>query len=169
MQSVRRSATYLSRSDDIIKGVPMRRARALLAGGAAVVATIAVGGTGPASAVGGHRAFATELSGAAEVPGPGDPDGRGGAAIVINPVRGRICYALAVKDIAPAVMAHIHVGASNVAGPVVFHFVPPTPGSARCTAIDKPLAQAIVDNPTNYYVNVHTADFPSGAVRGQLG
>ena len=32
MQSVRRSATYLSRSDDIIKGVPMRRARALLAG-----------------------------------------------------------------------------------------------------------------------------------------
>jgi hypothetical protein len=28
--------------------------------------------------------------------------------------------------------------------------------------------QAMIDNPANFYVNVHTSDFPDGAIRGQL-
>jgi hypothetical protein len=28
--------------------------------------------------------------------------------------------------------------------------------------------QAIVDDPAGYYVNLHTAEFPGGAIRGQL-
>jgi hypothetical protein len=35
--------------------------------------------------------------------------------------------------------------------------------------IDSALAQAILKNPHKYYANVHTAAFPNGAVRGQLG
>ena len=69
---------------------------------------------------------------------------------------------LAVKDIEPAMMAHIHVGAST-SPDLSCSARAPTTGSARCTTVDKALVQAIVDNPANYYVNVHTADFPAGA------
>jgi uncharacterized protein (DUF3820 family) len=30
------------------------------------------------------------------------------------------------------------------------------------------LLRKIADKPGDYYVNVHTADFPAGAIRGQL-
>ena len=33
---------------------------------------------------------------------------------------------------------------------------------------DAAALQAIIDGPAGYYVNVHNADFPGGAVRGQL-
>ena len=36
------------------------------------------------------------------------------------------------------------------------------------TGLDKNLLKAIIRNPENYYVNVHNAPFPNGAVRGQL-
>ncbi len=42
----------------------------------------------------GGRPLSTTLSGAAEVPGPGDPDGRGRASLTINPGQGEICYEL---------------------------------------------------------------------------
>ena len=34
--------------------------------------------------------------------------------------------------------------------------------------VDPALIQAIIDFPENYYVNVHNASFPGGALRGQL-
>ena len=40
--------------------------------------------------------------------------------------------------------------------------------SEECQDIDKTLAQQLIQNPQNYYVNVHTGPFPNGAVRGQL-
>ncbi len=148
----------------------MTRARRVVVGVAAIVAATGVGAATPAEADGGFRATGTVMTGANEVPGPGDPDGVGAAAILINATRGRICYALAVKHIAPATMAHIHVGAVTAAGPVVVNFDPPTRGfSANCTTVDPALAGAIAATPSNYYVNVHNADFMAGAVRGQLG
>jgi hypothetical protein len=38
----------------------------------------------------------------------------------------------------------------------------------ECLAVDKEKLDPIVANPSAYYVNVHTAEFPGGAVRGQL-
>ena len=149
----------------------MRRLRHLLVAGAAVLAGTAVDAT-PVMATGSHRVLATRLSGAVEVPGPGDPDGSGVAALVISSTNrgGRVCYALAVKNIMPATAAHIHVGGPTVAGPIVVGLAPPTDGfSARCMGVDRTVAQAIIDMPANYYVNVHTDDFPMGAIRGQLG
>ena len=118
----------------------------------------------------GGRPLSTALTGAAEVPGPGDPDGAGTATLTVNPGQGRICYALAVSGIAPATAAHVHVGTADVAGPVVVGLAAPTGGSSSgCVDVNRELALAIVQNPQNYYVNVHNAGFPAGALRGQLG
>lgn len=116
--------------------------------------------------------FTTELSGALEAPGPGDPDGSGMASITINTFKRQVCFALMVDDIAPATAAHIHVGAAGVPGPVVVPLnPPPTDGSSTGCAnnVDLRLLRNILRNPAQYYVNVHNADFPAGAVRGQLG
>ena len=110
----------------------------------------------------------TRLTGAAEVPGPGDPDGRGFAFVRWDTDDGGICYNLFVRRIAPATAAHIHVGDENTAGPVVQPLEAPTDGySAGCVDNDA-LAAALDANPDNYYVNVHNVDYPAGAVRGQL-
>jgi hypothetical protein len=138
----------------------------------ALIVATAVGVATPSSADGSHRALATVLKGSEEVPGPGDPDGIGIAGVLINVNRGRICYALAVKHIEPAVAAHIHVGADGTAPPqnVVVTLDPPTRGfSANCTDVGQELAGQIAAAPDQYYVNVHTPTHPAGAIRGQLG
>jgi hypothetical protein len=130
-----------------------------------LVAAIAFIGTAQAQG----RPLATTLTGAAEVPGPGDPDGTGTATLTVNPGLDQICYELTVSGIAPATAAHIHKGAVTVAGPVVVPLAPPTGGtSSGCAEVTRELALAILNNPSDYYVNVHNADFPAGALRGQL-
>lgn len=115
------------------------------------------------------RPLSTTLTGAAEIPGPGDPDGSGEVFMTLNYGQGEICYQLSVSDIAPATAAHIHVGPAGVAGPVVVGLVAPTSGvSSACASVDRDLIKAITHDPSNYYVNVHNAPFPAGAIRGQL-
>jgi len=124
----------------------------------------------PAGAAG--RPFATMLSGANEVPGPGDPDGTGRALITVHLGLGRVCWWISVSDITlPATAAHIHNAPAGVAGPIVVTLSPPdASGIARGCAegVDRQLLLNILIHPSDYYVNVHTTDFPAGAVRGQL-
>jgi hypothetical protein len=111
------------------------------------------------------------LSGPVEVP-PGDPDGSGLATFIIDPARGQLCFSIVVDDILlPAIAAHIHVAPAAVAGPIVVPLTAPDANgaSAGCVGgIDQQLLRAIKSHPRQYYVNVHTTDFPGGAVRGQL-
>jgi hypothetical protein len=110
----------------------------------------------------------TELSGAEEVPGPGDPDGSGSATIIVIPPD-RVCYVLTAENIEPATAAHIHSGRPGVAGPVEVPLEPPTNGaSSGCTQADPEDVSGLQENPENYYVNVHNAEYPNGAIRGQL-
>jgi CHRD domain len=110
-----------------------------------------------------------ELTGEEEVPGPGDPDGSGSATIIVIPSTNTICYVLTAENIAPATAAHIHVGKRGEAGPVVQGLQPPTSGvSGGCTQANPELVSNLQENPENYYVNVHNADYPDGAIRGQL-
>ena len=139
---------------------------AAVAASVALIATAAVAGGG---VDGGGRRFNATLTGAAEVPGPGDTDGAGKAIVELNPGQNRLCYKLRVSNIAPATMAHVHVGAAGVAGPVAVTLVAPADGSsAGCANLSEPLTKALLKDPGNYYVNVHNAEFPDGAVRGQL-
>jgi glucose/arabinose dehydrogenase len=116
--------------------------------------------------------FSTEMSGELEAPGPSDPDGSGMANITVNLFKRQVCFALMVEDIAPATAAHIHIAPPGEPGPVVVPLnPPPTDGSSRGCAnnVDAQLLRNILRHPEQYYVNVHNADFPAGAVRGQLG
>jgi hypothetical protein len=110
--------------------------------------------------------LSTVMTGAVEVPGPGDPDGRGFFVAVVK--GDKLCYAIAADKIAPATAAHIHVGAVGVAGPVVVPLQPPNKVAAECVKPAADVLAAIVETPSNYYVNVHNAEFPAGAIRGQL-
>ena len=127
--------------------------------------------SGSAAANGG-RPFTTELLGANEVPGPGDPDGSGLAQLTLNPGQREVCFDLSVTGIAlPATGAHIHVGSAEEAGPIVVHLTAPdsTGHSSGCVQdVSRELILDIIKNPENYYVNVHNAVYPRGAVRGQL-
>lgn len=139
----------------------MRRTFAVLAMAAALVALPA------ALAFAGGRPFSTTMSGANEVPGPGDPDGTGFARVTLNQGRGEVCFDIEVSNIGEPTAAHIHVGGTDVAGPVVVP-LPITEGFEGCVSADSGLIKAIRQNPTDYYVNVHNTEFPAGAVRGQL-
>ena len=117
----------------------------------------------------GGRPLTTTLTGAAEVPGPGDTDGTGTASITLNHGQGEVCYELMVDKIATANATTIHEGAVDNAGPPIANLTPPAKGTSKgCVALDKEKIKDIIQNPANYYVNVHNAEFPDGAVRGQL-
>jgi hypothetical protein len=107
------------------------------------------------------------LTGEKEVPGPGDPNGRGDADVKVY--KAKVCYELEVERIEPATAAHIHRGGPSVAGPIVAELKAPTDGSSEgCKAISKQLSKKLREHPSRYYVNVHNEPYPEGAIRGQL-
>ena len=116
------------------------------------------------------RKLKATLTGAAEVPGPGDADGSGTATLTLAAGKNQICYEVAVSNIGTATAAHIHSGGADVAGPVLVTLTAPAAsGSSKdCATLEHEKILEILKNPGNYYVNVHTAEFPDGAVRGQL-
>lgn len=111
-----------------------------------------------------------ELSGGAEVPGPGDTDGSGTANLKLDHAKGELCYDISVKGIEAPTAAHIHAGAAGKSGAVKVALKKAADGAWKgCVSADKTLLDDIMKKPGDYYVNVHTADFPNGAIRGQLG
>ncbi|TPG19973.1 CHRD domain-containing protein [Sphingomonas koreensis] len=109
------------------------------------------------------------LTGNQEVPGPGDPDATGTVKVTADSATNQICYDLTVQGLAAPTMAHIHKGARGVAGPPVLTMAPPVQGASKeCQTVDRALAAAIIADPSSFYVNVHTAAYPKGAIRGQL-
>jgi len=133
---------------------------------ASLIATAAIAGGGIDTA---PKRLTANLTGAVEVPGPGDVDGKGKAILELSSVQDKLCYKLRVEGIDEANMAHIHLGAAGVAGGVAVKLDPPTGGSsANCTQIAPEVTQGLMKMPGDYYVNVHNAAFPNGAVRGQI-
>jgi hypothetical protein len=154
----------------------MRRRAAAVALVTALVAGLTVLAAPGAAAAGKVTLLTAGLKGSREVPGPGDPDGRGRAFVRLG--GGKACFVLEWSKISAPVAAHIHEGRAGVAGPVVVLFFQPGTNAASlpdtldavagCVDVDRGLAARIASNPRDFYVNIHTADFPNGAVRGQL-
>jgi hypothetical protein len=118
----------------------------------------------------GGKPITVELTGAAEAPTPGDADGKGTATLRFNPGQGQICYELKVSGIDAANAAHIHVGPPGQAGDVAVPLEAPNADgtSKACATVDREVLKQIMDSPSDYYVNVHNAKYPNGALRGQL-
>ena len=129
----------------------------------AVVALIAVASASGALQKGGNSLHAT-LSGKAEVP-KGDPDGTGTAEVKITGTT--VCWEIKAAKVGTLGAAHIHKGGAGVSGPVVVPFGK-TYKSKGCVKAPTAVAAAIKNNPSAYYVNVHNAKYPAGALRGQL-
>lgn len=123
----------------------------------------------PAAAQIGGQTLNATLRGNLEVPVPGKLNARGSATVRINPGLNRLCYTLSTRNLPRATMAHIHRGGAGTAGPpVVTLRVRSNASVSNCTPVGRQLARAIVRKPSGFYVNVHSAAFPNGAVRGQL-
>jgi CHRD domain len=146
-----------------------------LAFGVLAIAGLVLGLTGSVGAQGGDSALFSVLTGGKEVDstgerGTGDGNGRGSFSATLD---GRmLCYGIQVKNISKPAASHIHRGGSSVAGPVVQELQHPAGGdpgsSSACVRLSRSLARQLRESPGRFYVNVHTPDFPNGAVRGQL-
>ncbi len=104
------------------------------------------------------------LTGASET-GGGDPDGSGSFTVEIDAEAGDFCYSLTVARIGKFTAAHVHSGAAGTDGPPVVTF---NLAEDECVAAEPDVLRPIVASPADFYDNVHTDEFPKGAVRGQL-
>jgi CHRD domain-containing protein len=133
----------------------------VIAAGAAL-ALISVASASAAQNAG--NSFHATLTGKVEVP-KGDPDGKGTAEVKITGAT--VCWEIKASKVATLAAAHIHKGRPGVAGPVVVPFGK-TFKAKGCVKSTSAIAAAIAKNPGAYYVNVHNAKYPAGALRGQL-
>jgi hypothetical protein len=142
----------------------MRRL-AVTAASLATIAGVGLVAAQPGAAAGpGGVTLDAVLLGGNEVPDMGDPDGFGMATVTVNRFR-KVCWDIAVRDVATLNGAHIHAGPRGVSGPVVVPLEPVTEG---CTTTGRRVAALIREHPRQFYVNVHNEEFPAGALRGQL-
>ncbi|MFW1677631.1 CHRD domain-containing protein [Pontibacter sp. JAM-7] len=113
----------------------------------------------------------------------GDPNGRGEAYVFgIDGDPLTLCYVLTVDKIqtvpvAEGMAAHIHFGQRGENGPPIAFLAGPEDGNAAdCLTEGEPgkfegpagIVQTILENPEDYYINVHNLEYPGGAIRGQL-
>jgi hypothetical protein len=111
-----------------------------------------------------------------EVTGGGDHGGSGSARVDFDIAKQTVCYALSWKDLhGDVTMAHIHLAPRGKDGPHPIDFFTdqhfPGAGSTAsgCSSSTRDKMQAVIDHPADYYVIIHTTEFPDGAIRGQLG
>jgi len=109
-----------------------------------------------------------KLKGVSEAGVKGHPNGSGFVVVHLSTAKGTACWQFTnVKNIAKPTQAHIHKGGKGVSGPVVIPFGASYKAKG-CAKAAKSLIGKIETNPNRYYVNIHNAKYPAGAIRGQL-
>lgn len=151
----------------------MRNSKLVVALLALAAVAITVPGLSTAGG-GGATQLSAKLKGDKEVPGPGDPNGKGEVFIAVKASKGKVCFQIEFSKIQDPIASHIHKGDKDVAGPIkVLLFQDsdglPGPTAEGCVKNQKEnLLERIEDKPKKFYVNLHNPDFPDGAIRGQL-
>lgn len=132
-----------------------------------VVALILAGLVISAPAQAATTTFVAGVTGFNEVPAV-ITQAQGQVQVTIDDVSLQVC--VDASDITnltgPITADHIHQGAAGVNGPVVVNF---NAQLVTCVASDATTIGNILADPAGFYVNFHTAAFPGGEVRGQLG
>jgi hypothetical protein len=122
--------------------------------------------------------YVAEMNGAQESPA-NNSKATGKASFEVEGTK--LEFSIEVKDLSgPPTMAHVHVGAAGVAGPPVYTF---NLGSKEAsgtiakgdidltkdasTGVTADSLKTLLKN-GSAYVNVHTANFPDGEIRGQI-
>src|SRR5205814_8003639 len=96
----------------------------------------------------------------------------GTALIAIDHHTNTVNYDITFANLSTVTAAHIHAGAVGVNGPIKVLFGVP-PGSSGAghfsgSVVDPDAEFITALTGGNFYVNVHSSEFPGGALRGQL-
>jgi CHRD domain len=118
--------------------------------------------------------FHVALSGA-------DANGSGTAVLRFEPATNTLCYVIVVSGIGAPTEPGTNVGSAHIHGPlpstgiaVPLHADFAQAGSSdvfvanACVDVNPATLAAILANPELFYVNIHTAEFPGGAIAGAL-
>lgn len=133
----------------------------VLAAGSLLAAPAGAGDTGPMR-LGAH------MTGEREVPGPGDPDGRGRAQMKANLSENLFCFQLELIGLSEVTGGHIHMGHVGESGDIVINLHLEENGQDGCVPAGRATLRRIMQNPQAFYINIHTDEFPAGAIRDQL-
>lgn len=131
---------------------------------------------------GGYGHFSVQLTGK-EVPPGGDPEGQGYARLDLDPEHETACFDIKWKRLDGAVTAfHLHAAPRGSEGPHWIdlfndkHFAGARNTVSGCVHVNashgmspRDKIRAVVQNPSDFYLNVHSTKFEDGAIRGQLG
>lgn len=108
------------------------------------------------------------LTGDTEVPGPGSS---GTAQATLTYDGDELCVEGTTTGVGPLIGGHIHGAPAGESGDIVIDLQITTDGDGPfegCATVGAEGGVVLVD-PTTYYLNLHTEEFPAGAVRAQLG
>jgi CHRD domain len=140
---------------------------------AVLVTGLAAFSTSPALAT---IRWGATLVGDQVVPGPGDEDATGFADLFFRadpnePGSGLVCVSWTIEGMDVATSAEIGAGDASAAGSSYLALTPPDEdgfGGDCLGDLDPAVVQAIIDNPSGFFVQVRSETFPDGAVRGQI-
>ena len=139
-----------------------------------VAALVAIAAVALPATVSGAKTvtLVAELDGNEEVPDKGDPNGTGAGDFKVKVKKRKFCYDIAFEDIEAPNAGHIHEGDEGVAGGIVIPLFEEPNGATSpvvgCVKAKRSLLRQIKGNPGHYYANLHNAEYPAGALRGQL-
>lgn len=103
--------------------------------------------------------------------GAGDPDARLNAAFQVDIEAGTFCPSFGgLVGLSTPTAVHVHAGVAGTNGPIVAEFDVPVAegGFGDCVDVSPDVIEAIVADPLAFYMDLHTDEFPDGAVRGQM-